>query len=71
MDFIEREIIIALQDKNLCKLERQKMTHVCGFLKSSELVLLDKWMKACESVDSLDKKVAIQNVTGSPTVYLH
>ena len=27
-----------------------------------------KWMKACEVVDSLDKKVAIQNVTGSPTV---
>ena len=39
--------------------------------KSGELVLFNKWMKACEAVDSFDKKVAIQNVTGSPTVYLH
>ena len=33
-----------------------------------ELVLFNKWMKACEAVDSSNKKVAIQNVTGSPTV---
>ena len=44
---------------------------MCVFLKFAELALLNKWMKACEAVDTLDKKVAIQNVTGSPTVQLH
>ena len=44
---------------------------LCG--KSAKLVLLNRGqMKACEAVDSLDKKVAIQNVTGRPPpVWLH